>query len=313
LEPEAQEDVMSDDAAQTASATGAGQDPVTVIGLGAMGRALAGAFVDGGHPTTVWNRSAGKGEGLAERGATVAGTITEALVASSLIIVCLVDDAARQELLDPLGDTLAGRAVVNLSSDTPERARNAAAWATRHDVDYLDGAIMVPTDVIGTPDAVILLSGARDVFDAHRQTLQTLAGNLHYLGSDPGAAALHDLAMLDIFYTTMAGIVHAFALVQSDGVAPTAFVPFAGQIVEILPPIIDTLAAAVEAGQHPGDVDRLQMEVTGMEHIIESSRARGLDVSVLDAVKTLGNRAIAAGHGDDSFSSIVSMLRGSGS
>jgi 3-hydroxyisobutyrate dehydrogenase-like beta-hydroxyacid dehydrogenase len=301
---------MPNDAAHVApAATGAGTDPVTVIGLGAMGRALAGAFVDRGHPTTVWNRSPGKSDELASRGATVARTIAEAVHASPLTVVCVVDDAASRELLDPVGDKLAGRAVVNLSSDTPERARSAAAWATSHDVAYLDGAILVPTPVIGTPDAVILLSGPQHVFDAHRPTLQTLAGNLHYLGPDPGAAALHDLAMLDIFYTTMAGILHALALVQTDGVAPTRFVPFAGQIVEILPPIIDTLAAAVETDQHPGELDRLQMEVTGIEHIIDSSRARGLDVSVLDAVRALGDRAIAAGHGDDSFSSIVGALR----
>lgn len=30
---------------------------VTVLGLGLMGRALAGAFLRDGHPTTVWNRT----------------------------------------------------------------------------------------------------------------------------------------------------------------------------------------------------------------------------------------------------------------
>jgi 3-hydroxyisobutyrate dehydrogenase-like beta-hydroxyacid dehydrogenase len=300
---------MAENAVQAASsATDPDRSPVTVIGLGAMGRALAGAFVDRGHPTTVWNRTPGKGEELARRGAEVAPTITDAVRASPLVVVCVVDDATRHELLDPLGDTLAGHTVVNLSSDTPERARSAAAWAASQNIAYLDGAILVPPPVIGTPDAVILLSGPQDAFDAQRPTLQTLAGNLQYLGADPGAAALHDVAMLDIFYTTMAGIVHALALVQTDGVAPTSFVPFAGQIVEILPPIIDNLAAAVEADQHPGDLDRLQMEVIGIEHIIASSRGRGLDVSVLDAVKGLGDQAIAAGHGDDSFSSIVRVL-----
>ncbi|MFD4375859.1 NAD(P)-binding domain-containing protein, partial [Streptomyces sp. NPDC058527] len=31
--------------------------PVTVIGLGSMGSALAAAFLAAGHPTTVWNRT----------------------------------------------------------------------------------------------------------------------------------------------------------------------------------------------------------------------------------------------------------------
>lgn len=41
---------------------------VAVLGLGEMGSALAGAFLDGGHPTTVWNRTPGKGEGLVAKG-----------------------------------------------------------------------------------------------------------------------------------------------------------------------------------------------------------------------------------------------------
>jgi len=32
--------------------------PVSGIGLGPMGQAVAAAVVDAGHPTTVWNRTA---------------------------------------------------------------------------------------------------------------------------------------------------------------------------------------------------------------------------------------------------------------
>lgn len=35
--------------------TGQHRTPVTVVGLGSMGSALAEAFIDAGHPTTVWN------------------------------------------------------------------------------------------------------------------------------------------------------------------------------------------------------------------------------------------------------------------
>ena len=285
------------------------ETPVTVVWLGAMGRALAGAFLAAGHPTTVWNRTPGRADDLVARGATLASTPAAAVEASPLVVVCVVDDAAAHELLDPVASRLAGRTLVNLSSDTPERARATAAWAAEQGCHYLDGAIMVPTVVVGTAEAVILVSGPHDVFDAHRATLQALAGNLHHLGDDPGAAALHDVAMLDVFYSTMAGLVHAFALAGADGVAPTAFAPFAGSIVGILPPIIAAMAKAIETGDHPGDTDRLAMEAAGIGHVLEASEARDLDVGVLQAVKSLADRAVAAGHGDDSFSSIAEVLR----
>ncbi|HUR05444.1 MAG TPA: NAD(P)-binding domain-containing protein, partial [Nonomuraea sp.] len=38
------------------------ETPVTVIGMGMMGRALATAFMNAGHPTTIFNRTPGKAE-----------------------------------------------------------------------------------------------------------------------------------------------------------------------------------------------------------------------------------------------------------
>ncbi|MER5301781.1 NAD(P)-binding domain-containing protein [Streptomyces lasiicapitis] len=52
----------------TASARTDAQPAVTVIGLGEMGFTLASAFLDGGHPTTVWNRTPEKGRGPGRKG-----------------------------------------------------------------------------------------------------------------------------------------------------------------------------------------------------------------------------------------------------
>ncbi|MFI0189720.1 NAD(P)-binding domain-containing protein, partial [Streptomyces sp. NPDC017082] len=46
---------------------------VTVLGLGPMGRSLAGAFLGAGLRTTVWNRTPGRDRELTERGAHGAG------------------------------------------------------------------------------------------------------------------------------------------------------------------------------------------------------------------------------------------------
>lgn len=56
--------------------------PITVLGLGNMGTALAGALIDAGHPTTVWNRSPARAEPLGARGATAADTAEFAVSAS---------------------------------------------------------------------------------------------------------------------------------------------------------------------------------------------------------------------------------------
>ena len=54
---------------------------VTVLGLGPMGRSLAGAFLDTGLRTTVWNRTPGRDRELVARGAVSARSAEEAVAA----------------------------------------------------------------------------------------------------------------------------------------------------------------------------------------------------------------------------------------
>lgn len=114
---------------------------MTVLGLGGMGRALAGAFLDAGHPTTVWNRSPGRDAELVRRGALRAPDAAAAARAVGLVIVCVLDYDGAWQIVEPLGDDLRDRALVNLTSDTPERAREFARWADGRGVGYLDGAV----------------------------------------------------------------------------------------------------------------------------------------------------------------------------
>ncbi|WP_143669806.1 NAD(P)-binding domain-containing protein, partial [Streptomyces sp. rh195] len=52
--------------------------PLTLLGLGAMGVALARTWLTAGHPLTVWNRGPGRSAELAAAGARVAATAAEA-------------------------------------------------------------------------------------------------------------------------------------------------------------------------------------------------------------------------------------------
>ncbi|WP_280210856.1 NAD(P)-binding domain-containing protein, partial [Nocardia cyriacigeorgica] len=96
--------------------------PVTVLGLGAMGRAFAATLLKGGRSVTVWNRTPGKDGELVAAGASSAAALTDAVAASPVIIVLLLDHASVHATLDPVAEQLSGRAVINLTSTTPEES-----------------------------------------------------------------------------------------------------------------------------------------------------------------------------------------------
>ncbi|RLU99144.1 dehydrogenase [Streptomyces griseocarneus] len=286
-------------------AKGAGADAVTVLGLGPMGRALAGALLRNGHPTTVWNRTPGKAAGL--DGARVAETAAEAVAASPLVIVCVLDYAAATAVLAPLTDELRGRTIVNLTADSPDRARETAAWAAGRGIAYLDGSIMTPAVTIGTDEAVILCSGPEDVHAEFRGVLEGLAGTVTHLGTDPGRAAAYDVALLDLCWTTVSGYLHSLALARAEGITARELVPYAHGIVGLMERFVPDFAEHADAGEHPGDMSNVVSLAAGMDHVIHAARARGLDTSLMAAARATAQRAIDAGRGKEGISVLVEV------
>ena len=159
---------------------------VTVIGLGAMGTALARTLMDAGRNVTVWNRSPEKMEPLVALGAQGPSDFGEALAASPRAIVCIPDYQTTAELFERPDVTplLNGRTVVQLSTGTPKEAKESEEWFNGLGASYLDGAILCWPGNIGTPSGLILVAGQEPVFEDCQTDLQHLAGDLRYLGSN---------------------------------------------------------------------------------------------------------------------------------
>ncbi|MFG3708229.1 NAD(P)-dependent oxidoreductase [Micromonospora sp. NPDC047670] len=286
----------------------AGRTPVTVIGLGQMGSALAGALVERGHPVTVWNRSAEKARAVVDRGARLADTPQEAVAASPLVIACLRDYPAMHAVLDPTVDQLAGRTLVNLTSGSPEQARDTAAWAGAHGIDYLDGAIMTTPPGVGSSEVMFLFGGAEKVFTTHRPTLAALGDPLH-LGADPGLASLYDVALLGLMWSTMTGWLHGAALVGAEGTPAADFTPVALRWLGTVGTFLTRYAAQVDAGRYPGDDATVDIQIAAIDHLIHAAADRGVDNALPELLKAMMRKAEADGHGSDSYASLVSVLR----
>jgi 3-hydroxyisobutyrate dehydrogenase-like beta-hydroxyacid dehydrogenase len=290
--------------------TSSTEPAATVLGLGPMGRALAGALLAAGVSTTVWNRTPGRDGELVERGAIAALSPEAAVAASPLTLVCVMNYEAADAVLRraAVAGALAGRTVVNLSAGAPSRVRETAAWAAGHGIGYLDGAIMTPVATIGTPAAVFLHSGPPQLYREHRPVLDALGGIHTHLGAEIGRAAAYDVALLDLFWTAMAGYAHALAVARAEGITARELAPFAGGIGAILPPIFEESAAAADDGRYPGEDNPITSAASSMAHIIETAEGHGLDTGVLRAVEGLARRAIGRGHGTDGFLRVTELL-----
>ncbi|MER6981565.1 NAD(P)-dependent oxidoreductase, partial [Streptomyces carpinensis] len=203
---------------------------------------------------------------------------------------------------------LRGRALVNLTSGEPARARALARWAGRHGIRYLDGAVLSPTPAIGTPSAAVLYSGAAGVHEAVRETLAALGGSGTYLGEDPGLTAAFEVALLDLFATSVHGLAHAFALASAEGIAPGQLAPFAAGIGGLLPEMAGRWADQLAEGRFSGERSTVDSAATTLTHLIAAARSHDLDTAALSAAKRAADRVVAAGHGADGLARLTTAL-----
>jgi 3-hydroxyisobutyrate dehydrogenase-like beta-hydroxyacid dehydrogenase len=261
----------------------------------------------------VWNRTSGKGDDLVASGASRAETAADALAASPLVVVCVLDYPAVHEILEAAGEAVAGRVVVNLTNGTPRQARETAAWVAERGADYLDGGIMAIPPGIGTPEAFLLYSGSRSAFEAHEERLSVL-GAAHFVGTDPGLASLHDLALLSGMYGMFGGALHALALVGTENVEASAFTS------SLLVPFLNAMAGGLEhaarqidAGDYALDVvSNLEMQTAGYPNLVRASRDQGVAVELIAPMQALMERRVADGHGDEDIAGLIELIRKSG-
>ncbi|CCH35085.1 NAD(P)-binding domain-containing protein [Actinosynnema sp. NPDC047251] len=280
--------------------------PLTLIGLGPMGQAMVAKYLEHGHPVTVWNRTASRADDLVARGAVRADTPRDAVAANRLVVLSLTD---YQAMYDVLGDAeLAGKTVVNLSSDTPDKTLKAAAWLAERGAELVVGGVMVPAPLVGEEAAYVFYSGPKAVFEQHAEVLAVI-GRTEYLGEDHALAQLFYQAQLDFFLTTLAATLHSVALVRTAGVTAAQFAPYLKDNAESIWMYLEETITAVDRGEHPGDLANIVMMGATADHVVGASEATGVDAGLPRAVQDMYRRAIEAGHGQESWTALYEVIK----
>ncbi|AGK80182.1 NAD(P)-dependent oxidoreductase [Streptomyces microflavus] len=293
----------------TASGQAAEQTSVTVIGLGEMGAALAGAFLDAGHPTAVWNRTPEKAAPLVAKGAQQAGTVAEAVAAGSLVVVSVKGNDNARELLESAGDALDGRAIVNLTDGTSAEARSVAEWAAGRGVEYLHGQIMTIAPGIGSPDTVVFYGGSESVYEQYLPVLGLLGGKGGLIAPDAGIPTLYGMAVHGTMWGTLNGFLHAAALLSDEGIEVKKFLDQAGPSVSALLGIFPMIADEVDRGEHATPFGALQHHRPSVEDLVRESKARGINDEFPNYTLGLVDQALRDGHAQDSYSRLVEHFR----
>ena len=285
---------------------------VTIIGLGHMGAVLAKTFVNHELKVTVWNRTPSKAKPLVAVGAVLAQSPRDAIAASPLTVISLINKSVVKSILDSPGvaDALRGRTLVDLSSGSAAEARNNAAQIKAAGGSYLDGGMMEYPRNVGRKDALIVYSGPAAMFRAHESTLAILAGDQRYLGEDAGAAAVTYLALWNYYFVALAGYFEGAALAQTAGVRVDEFRSLTGTMAQKFSDGVADADRRINTRNYSGDQAPVDEYLDFFEKIRQAEAEKGLGHRGAEALIGYVESTQKAGNGDKDIAVLFKTVGG---
>jgi 3-hydroxyisobutyrate dehydrogenase-like beta-hydroxyacid dehydrogenase len=275
-----------------------------------MGSALAVALFRKGFATTIWNRTASKAEPLSQLGLSVARIVLEAVQAADIIIVSVRDYNSTLQLLQQpeIEAALTDKTVVQLSTGTPQHAREMQSWARRCGISYLDGAIASYPKAIGTPEGTILYSGPEEVFDRVKPVLMAFGDQAIFVGAEIGHASAIDVATLTFSVNAMLGFIQGYVVWERENLPAEGY----SQSIKDMMPFLETIFAEIsrrlQAKDYRGDQASLEAYSVFTRQLVTWLKDRRLDHRIADSHLGLMERAIQAGNGQSDFAYLFEVL-----
>jgi len=284
---------------------------VSIIGLGAMGTALARLLLQNGYRVTVWNRSDEKAMPLVREGAILAPSVASAISASMVTIICVTDYKASYCILDTVEvkAALKGRVLVQLSTGSPQQARDNEKWAKELGVDYLDGAILASPQQMGTPGATIFTSGSKTAFLQSEPFLTCLAGNVPYLGEQASTASSTDLAFLSYLFGVYLGFFHGARILESDGLRIDAFGSLIAQVSPVIGEVIKYESEVIQTENYEHPQSSVNMCMSTLNLLMKQAREAGITNEFPAFAHGLFKKAVDAGFGHEEVGALIKVMR----
>jgi 3-hydroxyisobutyrate dehydrogenase len=277
---------------------------VAVLGLGRMGRAIAGRLLDGGHRVAVWNRSQGKAGELVSAGAREAGTVGDAVAGADVVITILAnDDAVRAVALGELRSAIGATTVyVDSSTVSPELSGE------------LDAAFpwFVALPVVGSPvavasgQAVFLAGGDPNVVESLKPVLASLSDTVRHFDSAP-LALTAKLTNNLLLLSELVALAETFTVGRSGGLSDD-------QLRDLLAnnPLLPAALRNRFEGVLTGSQDGWWSTVLGAKDAglaIDIARGAGVALPSAEVIRELYERAASSGYHDADIAAVTELYR----
>lgn len=220
---------------------------IAYLGMGIMGRGMAANLLKAGHEVTVWNRAPERCAPAVGQGARQADSPAQAVQSADIIMYCLSDDAAVEDmvfgqwrLLDHVGP---GQIVVDMTTVHPDTSRREAAAFADRGARFLEAPVFGSKNEAANGGLWIVIGGDRGLFEEVKGVLEVLSETTHYMG-DSGMGSSMKLVGNLVVASQLQALGEAMILATKAGLDPNDVLGVL-HVTDFKSPIFDGVGAAL--------------------------------------------------------------------
>ena len=191
-----------------------------------LGEAVGLHLLESGYSLTVYNRTISKTASLKEKGAAVAEQPKLVAESSDLVITCVKDADAVNQVLFGLDGLVAGKqadmTVADMSTINPSAAKEISKKLHGEGIRLLEIPVMGGPNVAIDGKLVLMASGDKEVFEEYRDVFDTIASKTFFLGESGSAHSIKLAMNLQISLLALS-LAEGITLTRKAGFDPEKF------------------------------------------------------------------------------------------
>jgi 3-hydroxyisobutyrate dehydrogenase-like beta-hydroxyacid dehydrogenase len=280
---------------------------VAVLGLGKMGKAVAGRLLAGGHAVTVWNRSAGKGADLVEKGAEEADSAPAAVSGAEAVITSLTDDSALSSVMEEgglIGELERSKLYIDMSTVSPSTYRRLS---DKCPTSFLASPILGAPQAVASGAATYLVAGPKEGFEAATGLYKDLSDKVSYLGEDVALASRLKLLSNYLLLSGVAILGEVVSAAEAADIDDETMLSFLGAS----PLVAEGLRNRLEplfSGQHAGWFTTA-LGAKDLRLVDQMAKEDRVVLPLMELVKSRYEQAATSDRAGDDLTAIVELTR----
>jgi 3-hydroxyisobutyrate dehydrogenase-like beta-hydroxyacid dehydrogenase len=278
------------------------------IGLGNMGGRIARRLIDHGYKLSAYDSDITKVEGLARQGAVATKNIPELAASADVILSCLTNDEAVQDVYTGPGGIFAAAQekaiVLEMSTISPASSRELHSLGASHGIEMLDVAISGSTPAAEQGILTLLAGGDEELFCAAEPIFKAIAKQYFLLGG-PGSGTAMKLVVNTLLGVGMQAIAEAVVLGEKAGLDRERLLEVLAKTAVIAPAHLGKLSKA--AANDYSEQFPLRLMHKDFQLILDAAAQEQIAMPATQAAFYVNSDELA-NHPEEDFSAVLRRM-----